>query len=80
MNLKPWLNSASDAERLAVAEKAETTVAYLWQIAGSHREAGAKLARRIATATEKITPDRVVTAADLRPDIFEVPANQGSAA
>ena len=80
MNLKLWLNSASETERNAVANNAETTVAYLWQLAGSHREAGAKLARRIAVATEAITPDRVVTAADLRPDIFDAHANHHSAA
>lgn len=80
MNLKQWLNKASESERDAVAEKAGTTVAYLWQIAGSHREAGAKLARRISSATEIVTPDRVVTAADLRPDIFGSVTAQDSAA
>ncbi len=80
MKLKAWLNGASETERTAVAEQAETTVAYLWQLAGSHREAGAKLAKRISAATETITPNRVVTAADLRPDIFESVSAQDSAA
>ncbi len=80
MHLKTWLNKSSESERLQVADEASTTVGYLWQIAGSHREAGAKLARRIESATQKVTPGRVVQAGELRPDIFGAPEPSESAA
>lgn len=80
MHLKTWLNQSSEEERTNLAGAANTTVGYLWQIGGSHREAGAKLARRIEQATKTITPDRVVLAEELRPDIFGQPEQTESAA
>lgn len=70
MNLREWLNTASDAERQALAEDAGTTVPYLWQLAGRHRAGGATLVIAIENSSKKITPDRVISKAELRPDIF----------
>jgi DNA-binding transcriptional regulator YdaS (Cro superfamily) len=65
MDMKRYLNSIDEKERIAVAEKAGTTVGYLWQISGNHRKPGALLARKI----ERVTGGRV-KASSLRPDYF----------
>lgn len=75
MKLSEFMAEASAERREEVAQKAETTVAYLYQLAGGHRAASALLARRIENAT-----DGEVTRADLRPDIFDDIASQVSAA
>ena len=70
MDVKQWLNQASQDEREAVAVKAGTTVAYLWQLAGDHRKPSPLLARRLEEACEQITPGRVMSKRYTRPDVF----------
>lgn len=60
MNIKAWFQSASDMERAKVAEAANTTVAYLQQLSGNHRQPSRSLASRLEDATRQITPDRVI--------------------
>ena len=70
MNLRDWLNQAKPEERQALAEKVGTTVPYLWQLAGKHRKGSATLIVAIARASKEVTPDREMTPAALRPEIF----------
>ncbi len=60
MLLKAWLNKATPIERQDVATNAKTSVAYLWQLAGGHRQASASLAERVEKAVQQVTPDRPV--------------------
>lgn len=60
MNIKSWFQSASDMERAKVAGEAKTTVAYLQQLSGNHRQPSRSLAERLENATKQITPDRVI--------------------
>lgn len=63
--LHDWFINASPDQRENVAKKAETTVAYLIQLAGGHRKPSPDLARRLSIATEgKLTRE------GLRPDIY----------
>lgn len=56
MKLSAWMREASQDARQQVAEKAGTSVAYLWQLAGFHRTPSAALAAKIETATKgKVT-------------------------
>ena len=61
MNVKHWMASASDQERTEVAEKAGTTVGYLWQLSGNHRTPSSSLAEKLELASRKVTPDRVMS-------------------
>lgn len=65
MMLKEWLRDASPKEREKVATEADTTVEYLYQIAGGHRNASASLAKRLEVALR-----RKVLRKNIRPDIF----------
>lgn len=65
MKLKEYLASLSADEKRALAERAETEVIYLIQIAGGHSQPSPKLANRIEEASQG-----AVTRHDLRPDIF----------
>ena len=47
MNMTEFLRAASKRERAEVAERCGTTVRYLWQLAGWHRNAVVRLAARI---------------------------------
>ena len=70
MNIKSWLNGATKEQRKLVADKAKTTVDYMWQLSGEHRKAGPQLAIRIEVATQEVTPDRIVMRGDLRSDLW----------
>lgn len=70
MNVREWLRNTSPAERVAVIRTVETTTEYLYQLAGEHRRPSPKLARALEAATRTHTPDHVMTAKALRPDIF----------
>lgn len=61
MNIKAWFQAANDMERAQVAGEANTTVAYLQQLAGKHRKPSSAMAERLEMATLKITPDRVIS-------------------
>ncbi|MBI4695538.1 MAG: helix-turn-helix domain-containing protein [Gammaproteobacteria bacterium] len=51
-----------------MAEKLETSIAYLSQLAHGHRKPGARILARIESAT-----GGQVTPADMRPDLFAAP-------
>jgi len=52
MNIKQWLHQNKCRHRReAVAKKAGTSVAYLWQLAGEHRACRKPLAKALADAT-----------------------------
>lgn len=71
--LRQLLKSLSKAEREELATEADTTVPYLFQIAGGHRSASHHLAGRIEKAvTNKKSKNHMVTKEDLRPDIYQV--------
>lgn len=70
MDLKTWLNSATPEERETLADKAETGVNYLWQIAGGHRKPTPEKVKAIVKASEEVTPDRILDKAKIRPDIW----------
>ena len=65
MNIKRWLAQADKLERLRVAAEAKTTVAYLWQLAGGHRQCSAEMATMLHRATRGTINRR-----ELRPDLF----------
>ena len=69
--LRTWLSKTPPEQRQRVAEDAETSVAYLWQLSGGHRKASLEMAKRLQDATEG-----QLTIEGLRPDIFGVPASQ----
>lgn len=60
MNLKDWMHTTNQEERKRVAEHARTSVGYLWQLAGNHRNPSKGLAERLEAATTEVTPDRVI--------------------
>ncbi|MDR5867956.1 helix-turn-helix domain-containing protein [Halomonas koreensis] len=63
--LRDWLGQNDSAEREALAERAGTSVAHLWQLAGGHRRASLELAKRLEDASRG-----GLTIEGLRPDIF----------
>jgi DNA-binding transcriptional regulator YdaS (Cro superfamily) len=65
MKLNEYLASIQCDERKRVAKECGTSVDYLYQLAGKHRNAGHALTRKIEKATGK-----AVTKEELRPDIF----------
>lgn len=71
MNLKTWLKHTSRRERERVAQHAGTTLAYLDQLAGGHRNPSPALARRLEQASRLHTPEYVLRREHLRPDIWE---------
>lgn len=71
MDVKQWLKSTKPEQRGPVVEEAGTTAEYLLQLAGNHRKPSVRLARRLEQASRIHTPDHVMVAEDLRPDIFK---------
>lgn len=65
MDMRTFLKTTSKTERERVAKEVETTVAYLFQLAGGHRKPSVKLAMRLEKASGGLLSRR-----DLRPDIF----------
>ncbi len=70
MNMKIWMKKASQEQRDALAAEANTSVGYLWQLAGGHRRAGVDMAKALVKASIKVTPDSALTLDGLRPDIW----------
>jgi hypothetical protein len=64
-SLLKLLRSLTDLQRMELAEDINTTVNYLYKLAGGHKRAGPLLAKRIAEKS-----GYRVTAAQLRPDIY----------
>lgn len=52
--MRKWMDKATPAEQLALAEAAETTRNYLYQVAGGHRTVRADLAGRIEVAAKSL--------------------------
>lgn len=75
--LRDWLHSHSDSERSVLADSARTSVAYLWQLAGGHRNASVELVARLNKASKG-----ALTLEGLRPDLAELikPARRTKAA
>lgn len=71
MTVKEFLQKThfDKAERTRVVRLAGTTVAYLYQLAGGHRTAGAKLAQRLEAATAKCRYGKIHKS-DVRPDLW----------
>ena len=67
--MKSYFESLSSEERKRLADEMGTSVAYLSQIAHSHRQAGPAMAKAIEEATAG-----AVKRHELRPDIFDPPA------
>lgn len=65
MELRDYLKALKPELRERLAAAAETTVPYLYQLAGGHRMASARLAIRIEDASQG-----EVTREELRPDIW----------
>ncbi len=65
MTLQEWLRQNPHPERLELAKKVGTTVAYLYKLAGGHGKAGWSICPRIEQAT-----GGQVTRHELRPDIY----------
>lgn len=65
-----WQNLSADDKR-ALADRCETSVAYLSQVFNEHRQASHKFARKLAAAT-----GNAVTKEQLRPDIFDPPEEE----
>jgi len=63
--LRDWLGQTNNEERQALADRARTSVAHLWQLAGGHRKASLELAKRLEDASRG-----ALTIEGLRPDIF----------
>jgi hypothetical protein len=64
MTLRELLDVLTHEEKVALAEKAETTYIYLFQMAAGARSPSPKLARKLAAADSRLK------LADLRPDIW----------
>lgn len=65
MQFDKWFGAAANSERKRVAKEAGTTVGYLIQLAGGHRQPSPGLSRLLEQATEgKVTKE------EMRPDIW----------
>lgn len=60
MNVKQWMAKATEDEREKVAKEAKTSVGYLWQLSGNHRQPSPRMAKALEVASRKITPDRIM--------------------
>jgi hypothetical protein len=65
MNLKQYLSGLTADERKELAERADTSTAYLVQLSGGHRLPSPDMAKKLVAASEE-----KLTLADLRPDIW----------
>lgn len=68
------MKTADQGQREALAKEAETSVGYLWLLAGGHRRAGVGKAKALVSAAAKVTPGMPLTLAELRPDIWGLEA------
>lgn len=65
MDIKTFVKTCSKEQREAVAIRAGTTEAYLFQLAGGHRKPSVRLAKYLELASSGL-----MTRQELRPDIF----------
>lgn len=65
MDVKEFLRSTDKPERERVAKRANTTVAYLFQLSGGFSRPSATMCLRLETAS-----DGRMTREELRPDLF----------
>ena len=70
MKLKEWIKKSSTYELRQLAKKVKTHPQYLYQVAKFRCSAG--LAKRIEAATRLLTPDKIVTKEEIRPDIWKI--------
>jgi hypothetical protein len=69
MDMQTYIRSLDREEREAFAGRADTTVGYLYQIAGKHRRPSPEMTLRLARASRgSLRPE------DLRPDIYPAPS------
>lgn len=71
MEIREWLRNSSLCEKESLIKKVNTTIGYLRQLAGKHKRPGWKLALQLEEATKEITPGRVISKNQLRPDIAD---------
>lgn len=64
-NFKTFYGLLDKAEKQALADRAGTSMAYLYQVAYGHRKAGASVSARLKAADGRITD------AMLRPDLYQ---------
>jgi DNA-binding transcriptional regulator YdaS (Cro superfamily) len=65
MKLREYLKTLTPEQRMDYATRCGTTDAYLFQLAGEHRQPSAQLSRKLAEESGfSVLPQ------DLRPDIF----------
>lgn len=68
MKLKKWIHISTTAELKKLAKKCGCCSNYFYQVATKGCSAG--LAKKIEKFTKQLTPDRIVTRHNLRPDIW----------
>ena len=66
-SFKSFYDALEKPEREDLAERAKTSIAYLWQVANGHRKAGASVSARLKAADNRITDSM------LRPDLYDIP-------
>lgn len=69
--MRQWLNTSTSEEKKLLARTVSKRIIYFYQIAKGNRHPSPMLAKALEEATRRITPDRVLTRHDLRPDIWE---------
>jgi len=65
MNITDWMKQASAERKAEVAAEAGTTVDYLYQLSGGHREPSHRMAKRLHRAS-----GGEMSLAAMRPDIW----------
>jgi len=60
MNIHDWMSRATKIERQRLADSAETSVAYLWQLSGGHRRPSSSLAEKLENGSREVTPDMII--------------------
>ncbi len=68
MKLKKWIRVSTTAELKKLAKKCGCCSNYFYQVASKGCSAG--LAKKIERVTKQLTPDRIVSKQELRPDIW----------
>lgn len=70
--MQEWLKKATAPERDRVAAEAGTSVGYLYQIAGGHRNPSLELSKKLQAASKG-----ELTIPGLRPDLYELLKDSG---
>ena len=73
MTLKEWFQKHKSLDmRMKLAEKADSTVGYLNQLAYTPKKASVSMCAALYSASVELTPGEVIFPEDERPDIAEV--------